>query len=90
VDNSTYLLSVKGTAKHIGMVLIGGPVESADLQQLKTSLLKLDERVAEGVYEVYIKIIPILEGEGCKTLKLLIEVVRGDLERVSKIVKLSS
>jgi len=90
VDNSSYLLSVKGTAKHIGMVLIGGPVESADLQQLKMSLSKLDEKVAEGVYEVYIKIIPILEGEGCKTLKLLIEVVRGDLERVSKIVKLSS
>jgi hypothetical protein len=54
------------------------------------SLLKLDERVAEGVYEVYIKIIPILEGEGCRPLKLLIEVARGDLERVSKIVKLSS
>jgi hypothetical protein len=89
-DKSAYLLRVKGTAKHIGMVLMGGPVESADLQQLKMSLLKLDERVAEGVYEVYIKIIPILEGEGCRPLKLLIEVVRGDLERASKIVKLSS
>jgi hypothetical protein len=91
VDSSTYLLSVRGAAKHIGMVLIGGPLESADLQQLKTALSRLDEKIAEGVYEVYVKILPILEGEErCRTLKLLIEVVRGDLERVSKIMKLSS
>jgi hypothetical protein len=91
IDSSVYLISVRGTAKHIGMVLIGNPVETTDLQQLKSALSKLDEKIAEGVYEVYVKILPILEGEGkCKTLKLLIEVVRGDLEKVSKIIKISS
>ncbi|ACB40396.1 hypothetical protein [Pyrobaculum neutrophilum] len=87
-EPSTYLLSVKGTAKQIGLILLGPPVEGADLQQMKNALARLDERVVEGVYEVYIKILPILEGdERCKSVKFLVEVVRGDLERVSKFVK---
>ncbi|MEM0369464.1 MAG: hypothetical protein QXK71_00385 [Pyrobaculum sp.] len=90
VDKTTYLLNVKGTAKTIGHVLISEAVETADLQLLKNILTKLDVEIREGQYEVYIKIVPILEGNGCKTTKLLIEVVRGDLEKVSKIVKISS
>ncbi|ABL88211.1 conserved hypothetical protein [Pyrobaculum islandicum DSM 4184] len=90
-DSSTFIIGVKGTEKHIGLVLIGNPIESADLQQLKNALARLEEKIAEGVYEVYVKILPILEGgEKCKSVKLLLEVVRGDLERVSKFIKLSS
>lgn len=87
-DGSTFLISVRGTDKHIGKIIIGEPIESVQLPQLKNSLAKLDERIVEGVYEVYIKIIPILEGDNkCKTMKLMLEVVRGDLEKASKIVK---
>jgi len=90
-DGFTFSINVRGTDKIIGKILIGPPIESVHLAQLKSSLAKLDENIAEGVYEVYVKIIPILEGEEkCKSMKLLLEVVRGDLERVSKIVKISS
>ncbi|MCU7786596.1 hypothetical protein ODS41_01460 [Pyrobaculum sp. 3827-6] len=90
-DPSTFLISVRGTDKHIGKIIIGEAIESVQLPQLKNSLAKLDEKIVEGVYEVYVKIIPILEGDDkCKTMKLLLEVVRGDLEKASKIVKLTS
>ncbi|MEM1597124.1 MAG: hypothetical protein QXP31_06065 [Pyrobaculum sp.] len=85
-----YAVGVKGTAKQIGLALVGKPLENAALAQLKDALARLDEKVQEGVYDVYIKIQPVLEGANhCKALKLLIEVVRGDLERVSKYVKIS-
>ncbi|MEZ0318898.1 MAG: hypothetical protein ABWK05_02755 [Pyrobaculum sp.] len=85
-----YAVGVRGTAKQIGIALVGKPLENAALAQLKDALVKLDEKVQEGVYDVYIKIQPVLEGANhCKVLKLLLEVVRGDLERVSKYVKIS-
>ncbi len=84
-----YAIIVKGTARQIGVVLLSSPLESGELQQIKTALSKLDAAVREGEFEVYVKIIPILEtGEKCRSIKLLIEVIRGDLERVSKFVKL--
>ncbi|MFN3804313.1 MAG: hypothetical protein ACK4SY_04600 [Pyrobaculum sp.] len=88
-DGGVYHLKVRGTAKQIGVLLVADPVENM-LPQIKNALAKLDERIEEGVYEVYIKIVPILEGdERCRSAKLLLEVVRGDLERVSKFVKLT-
>ncbi|ABP51091.1 MULTISPECIES: hypothetical protein [Pyrobaculum] len=90
LDDQTFLVTVKGTDKRIGMILLGQPIESGHLSQLKTSLSKLDEKIVEGMYEVYVKIIPMLEGEGkCRSVKLLLEVVRGDLERASKIIKIA-
>jgi len=92
IARDAYSINVKGTAKQIGMLLIAEPVETAEPQRLKNTLAKLDEKIVEGIYEVYVKIVPIIEGGGggCRSLKLLVEVVRGDLERASKLVKASS
>lgn len=82
-----YLVTVRGTSKRIGMVLVSQAVEGAGVPApLKEALLRLEEQIAEGIYEFYIKVIPIVEGH-CRPLKAYIEVVRGDLERASKFLR---
>lgn len=85
-----YLVTVRGTSKRIGMVLVSHAVEGSGVPApLKEALLRLEEQIAEGIYEFYIKVIPIIEGE-CRPLKAYIEVVRGDLERASKFLRPAS
>ncbi len=95
-DEGVYDFVVKGTQRVIGKLFLAGPISSRDdlpIGELKATLLKIEERVrkivGEGMYEFYMKLVPILGlGEDCGKLKLYIEIVRSDLERASKILSL--
>ncbi len=91
-----YDFVVRGTQRVVGKLFLGGPITSrGDLPigELKTALTEIEERVrsivSEGMYEFYMKLVPIVSSDGdCGRLRLYVEVVRSDLERASKIVSL--
>ncbi len=91
-----YDFVVRGTQRVVGKLFLGGPISSrGDLPigELKTALMEIEGRVrsvvSEGMYEFYMKLVPIVSSDGgCGRLRLYVEVVRSDLERASKIVSL--
>jgi hypothetical protein len=89
VGESTALIVARDTGRPVGLAIIGGPLEGADPHRLRELLARMERLVTEGAYDIYVKVVPVLEGSGgCRQLKLFVEVVRGDLERLSKFVRI--
>ncbi|CCC82680.1 hypothetical protein [Thermoproteus tenax] len=80
---------VRETGKLVGLIVLSEPVEGTSISKLRDVSKSLDSAAAEGEYEFILKIIPILEGSPpCLKAKAFVEVIRSDLERASRIVKL--
>jgi hypothetical protein len=84
-----YGVVVRDTNKLIGLAAVADPIEGAQVNKLRDVSKSLDGLAGEGEYEFYIKIVPILDGAPpCYRAKAFVEVVRADLERASRIIKL--
>lgn len=90
VKEGLYDVLVRGTGKLVGLVVLADPVEGGRIDKLKDVSKSLEGLAGEGQYEFYMKIIPILEGQPpCYNAKAFVEVIRADLERASRIMKLA-
>ncbi|MEZ0248330.1 MAG: hypothetical protein ABWJ97_03560, partial [Thermoproteus sp.] len=86
-----YEVVVRETNKLVGLVALAEPIEGAQVGKLRDVSRSLDGLAGEGEYEFYIKIVPILEGQPpCYKAKAFVEVVRADLEKASRIIKLEA
>lgn len=89
-DGAAYRAMVRETNKPVGTVALADPIEGAQVGKLRDLSRSLDRLVEEGAYSFYIKIIPILEQVShCQKVKAFVEVIRSDLERASKVLKLA-
>ncbi|MGC8583564.1 MAG: hypothetical protein ACP5I3_08175 [Thermoproteus sp.] len=84
-----YGVVVRETNKLVGLAAVADPIEGAQINKLRDVSKSLDGLAGEGEYEFYIKVVPILDGAPpCYRAKAFVEVVRADLERASRIIKL--
>lgn len=84
-----YDVVVRETNKLVGLVAVADPVEGAQINKLRDVSKSLEGLAGEGQYEFYMKVIPLLEGQPpCYKAKAFVEVIRADLERASRIIKL--
>ncbi len=88
VGDGLYDVLVRETGKLVGLVALAEPVEGGRIDKLRDVSKSLEGLAGEGQYEFYMKVIPILEGQPpCYKAKAFVEIIRADLERASRIIK---